>query len=56
MPPQPANFERIIDINLGVADAADAIEQYLVTPSDVPAMAAEKTVGAIADTDEDDQD
>jgi hypothetical protein len=29
-----------------------AVEQYLTTPTDVPGMVAEKTVGAVVKTDE----
>ncbi|MFC6975219.1 hypothetical protein ACFQL1_12080 [Halomicroarcula sp. GCM10025709] len=39
---------------LAIAAGMVAIEQYLVTPTDLPSMAAEKTVGAVAKTDEDD--
>ncbi|WP_324756224.1 DUF7533 family protein [Haloarcula sp. GH36] len=41
---------------LGIAAGMIAIERYLVTPTDVPAIAAEKTVGAVAKTDDPDED
>lgn len=41
---------------LAIAVLMVAIEQYVVTPTDVPAAVAEKTVGAVVKTDETDPD
>jgi hypothetical protein len=37
---------------LAIAVGMVAIEQYLTTPTDVPAAVAEKTVGTVAKTEE----
>jgi len=37
---------------LGVAVGLVAIERYLFTPTDIPGIVADKTVGAIAKTDD----
>ena len=37
---------------IGIAVGMVAIEQYLTTPTDVPAMVAEKTVGTVVKTDD----
>lgn len=40
---------------LAIAVAMVAIEQYVVTPTDLPGMVAEKTVGAVVKTDDEDE-
>ena len=40
---------------LAIAVLMVAIEQYVVTPTDVPATLAEKTVGTVVTTDEGDE-
>ena len=37
---------------VGIAVGLVAIEQYLTTPTDVPGLVAEKTVGTVAKTDD----
>lgn len=37
---------------VGIAALMVAVEQYLTTPTDVPGMVAEKTVGAVVKADE----
>lgn len=37
---------------VGIAVGLVLVEQYLTTPTDVPGKLAEKTVGAVAKTDE----
>ena len=37
---------------VGIAALMVAVEQYLTTPTDVPGMVAEKTVGTVVKTDE----
>lgn len=37
---------------VGIAVGLVLIEQYLTTPTDLPGMVAEKTVGAVVETDE----
>ncbi|MBX0322890.1 hypothetical protein EGH21_07580 [Halomicroarcula sp. F13] len=39
-------------VYLGIAVGMVVIEQYLTTPTDVPGMVAEKTVGAVVKTDD----
>ncbi|WP_276270536.1 DUF7533 family protein [Haloarcula litorea] len=39
---------------LGVAAGLVVVEQYLTTPTDVPGLVAEKTVGAVVKTDDED--
>ncbi|MBX0295457.1 DUF7533 family protein [Haloarcula nitratireducens] len=39
-------------VYLGIAALMVAIEQYLTTPTDIPGMVAEKTVGAVVKTEE----
>ncbi|MFC7249241.1 hypothetical protein ACFQJ5_05230 [Halomicroarcula sp. GCM10025324] len=41
---------------VGIAGLMVAIEQYLTTPTDVPGMVAEKTVGAVVKTDDGDEE
>jgi len=41
---------------LAIAAGMVAIEQYLTTPTDVPGVVAEKTVGAVVKTDEDEEE
>ena len=38
---------------VGIAVGLVAIEQYLTTPTDVPGLVAEKTVGAVVETEDD---
>jgi len=39
-------------VYLGIAVALVAVEQYLTTPTDIPGLVAEKTVGAVVETDD----
>ncbi|WP_135305253.1 DUF7533 family protein [Haloarcula amylovorans] len=39
-------------VYLGIAALMIAIEQYLTTPTDIPGMVAEKTVGAVVKTED----
>ncbi|WP_254273172.1 DUF7533 family protein [Haloarcula marina] len=39
-------------VYLGVAAGLILVEQYLTTPTDLPGMVAEKTVGAVVKTDD----
>ncbi|MBV0924235.1 hypothetical protein KTS45_08480 [Halomicroarcula limicola] len=39
-------------VYLGIAALMVAIEQYLTTPTDIPGMVAEKTVGAVVKTED----
>ncbi|MFC7021228.1 MULTISPECIES: DUF7533 family protein [Haloarcula] len=39
---------------IAIAGLMVAVEQYLTTPTDVPGLVAEKTVGAVVKTDESD--
>lgn len=40
---------------LGIAVGLVLVEQYLTTPTDVPGLVAEKTVGKVTKTDEPDE-
>ncbi|MFC6864327.1 hypothetical protein ACFQGE_12770 [Halomicroarcula sp. GCM10025817] len=41
---------------IAIAGLMVAVEQYLTTPTDVPGMVAEKTIGAVVKTDEPDSE
>lgn len=40
---------------LGIAVLMVALEEYITTPADVPGMAAEKAVGSVVETEDDDE-